>query len=102
MDLKSYSRLYDYSRARDAMFAVTDTGPAIAAHSHAVLAGDTASTPGTRHCLLPPDGKARRRSTRRHCHHRISRQLNQARRVKADGYGSPARTKAPQPRHEWP
>ena len=25
MDLKSYSRWYDYSRARDAMFAVTDT-----------------------------------------------------------------------------
>jgi polyphosphate kinase 2 len=26
MDLKSYSRWYDYSRARDAMFAATDTG----------------------------------------------------------------------------
>ena len=25
MDLKSYGRWYDYSRARDAMFAVTDT-----------------------------------------------------------------------------
>jgi predicted component of type VI protein secretion system len=25
MDLKSYSRWYDYSRARDAMFASTDT-----------------------------------------------------------------------------
>jgi hypothetical protein len=25
MDLKSYSRSYDYSRARDAMFAATDT-----------------------------------------------------------------------------
>ena len=25
MDLKSYSRWYDYSRARDAMFATTDT-----------------------------------------------------------------------------
>ena len=25
MDLKSYRRWYDYSRARDAMFAVTDT-----------------------------------------------------------------------------
>ena len=25
MDLKSYSRWYDYSRARDAMFAATDT-----------------------------------------------------------------------------
>jgi polyphosphate kinase len=28
MDLKSYSRWYDYSRARDAMFAVTDTASA--------------------------------------------------------------------------
>src|SRR6202041_1078203 len=27
MDLKSYSRWYDYSRARDAMFAATDTPP---------------------------------------------------------------------------
>jgi hypothetical protein len=26
MDLKSYSRWYDYSRARDDMFAATDTG----------------------------------------------------------------------------
>jgi polyphosphate kinase 2 len=26
MDLRSYSRWYDYSRARDAMFAATDTG----------------------------------------------------------------------------
>ena len=26
MDLKSYSRWYDYSRARDEMFAATDTG----------------------------------------------------------------------------
>ena len=26
MDLKSYSRWYDYSRARDAMFAATDSG----------------------------------------------------------------------------
>ena len=26
LDLKSYSRWYDYSRARDAMFAATDTG----------------------------------------------------------------------------
>ncbi len=26
MDLKSYNRWYDYSRARDAMFAATDTG----------------------------------------------------------------------------
>ena len=25
MDLRSYSRWYDYSRARDAMFAATDT-----------------------------------------------------------------------------
>jgi hypothetical protein len=25
MDLKSYNRWYDYSRARDAMFAATDT-----------------------------------------------------------------------------
>jgi hypothetical protein len=25
MDLKSYSRWYDYSRARDTMFAMTDT-----------------------------------------------------------------------------
>jgi polyphosphate kinase 2 (PPK2 family) len=25
MDLKSYSRWYDYSRARDAMFAASDT-----------------------------------------------------------------------------
>ena len=28
MDLKSYSRWYDYSRARDAMFAATDTARA--------------------------------------------------------------------------
>jgi polyphosphate kinase 2 len=28
MDLKSYSRWYDYSRARDAMFAATDQAPA--------------------------------------------------------------------------
>jgi len=28
MDLKSYSRWYDYSRARDAMFAATDTAAA--------------------------------------------------------------------------
>jgi hypothetical protein len=28
MDLKSYSRWYDYSRARDAMFAATDTAKA--------------------------------------------------------------------------
>jgi hypothetical protein len=28
MDLKSYSRWYDYSRARDEMFAATDTGHA--------------------------------------------------------------------------
>jgi polyphosphate kinase 2 len=28
MDLKSYSRWYDYSRARDAMLAATDRGPA--------------------------------------------------------------------------
>jgi len=28
MDLKSYSRWYDYSRARDAMFAATDRAPA--------------------------------------------------------------------------
>jgi polyphosphate kinase 2 len=28
MDLESYSRWYDYSRARDAMFAATDTEPA--------------------------------------------------------------------------
>ncbi len=35
MDLKSYSRWYDYSRARDAMFAATDTpwGPWHVAHS---------------------------------------------------------------------
>ena len=26
MDLKSYSRWFDYSRARDEMFAATDTG----------------------------------------------------------------------------
>jgi hypothetical protein len=26
MDLKSYSRWYDYSRARDEMFVATDTG----------------------------------------------------------------------------
>ena len=26
MDLESYSRWYDYSRARDEMFAATDTG----------------------------------------------------------------------------
>jgi len=26
MDVKSYNRWYDYSRARDAMFAATDTG----------------------------------------------------------------------------
>ena len=31
MDLKSYSHWYDYSRARDAMFAATDT-PAIPWH----------------------------------------------------------------------
>jgi polyphosphate kinase 2 (PPK2 family) len=28
MDLKSYSRWFDYSRARDEMFAATDTGSA--------------------------------------------------------------------------
>ncbi len=35
MDLKSYSRWYDYSRARDAMFAATDTAwaPWYVAHS---------------------------------------------------------------------
>jgi polyphosphate kinase 2 len=35
MDLKSYSRWYDYSRARDAMFAATDTedSPWFVAHS---------------------------------------------------------------------
>ncbi len=35
MDLKSYSRWYDYSRARDAMFAATDTawGPWYIAHT---------------------------------------------------------------------
>jgi polyphosphate kinase 2 len=35
MDLKSYSRWYDYSRARDDMFAATDTGfaPWFVAHS---------------------------------------------------------------------
>ena len=35
MDLKSYSRWYDYSRARDAMFATTDTawGPWYVAHT---------------------------------------------------------------------
>ncbi|HTS22666.1 MAG TPA: polyphosphate kinase 2 [Casimicrobiaceae bacterium] len=35
MDLKSYSRWYDYSRARDEMFAATDTGfaPWYVAHS---------------------------------------------------------------------
>ena len=35
MDLKSYSRWYDYSRARDAMFAATDTAwaPWFVAHS---------------------------------------------------------------------
>jgi polyphosphate kinase len=35
MDLKSYSRWYDYSRARDAMFAATDSGwaPWYAVHS---------------------------------------------------------------------
>jgi len=35
MDLKSYSRWYDYSRARDEMFAATDTGfaPWFVAHS---------------------------------------------------------------------
>jgi polyphosphate kinase len=35
MDLKSYSRWYDYSRARDAMFAATDTawGPWYVAHT---------------------------------------------------------------------
>jgi hypothetical protein len=35
MDLKSYSRWYDYSRARDAMFAATDTewAPWYIAHS---------------------------------------------------------------------
>ena len=35
MDLKSYSRWYDYSRARDAMFAATDTAwaPRYVAHS---------------------------------------------------------------------
>ena len=36
MDLKSYSRWYDYSRARDAMFEATDTGwsPWHAVHSN--------------------------------------------------------------------
>jgi polyphosphate kinase 2 len=36
MDLKSYSRWYDYSRARDAMFAATDTvwGPWYIAHTN--------------------------------------------------------------------
>ena len=35
MDLKSYSRWYDYSRARDAMFAATDTAwaPWFVAHT---------------------------------------------------------------------
>jgi polyphosphate kinase 2 len=35
LDLKSYSRWYDYSRARDAMFAATDTGwaPWFVAHT---------------------------------------------------------------------
>ncbi len=35
MDLKSFSRWYDYSRARDAMFLATDTSwaPWYAAHS---------------------------------------------------------------------
>ena len=35
MDLKSYSRWYDYSRARDEMFAATDTfwAPWYAVHS---------------------------------------------------------------------
>ncbi len=35
MDLKSYRRWYDYSRARDAMFAATDTawGPWYIAHT---------------------------------------------------------------------
>ena len=35
MDLKSYSRWYDYSRARDEMFAATDTefAPWLVAHS---------------------------------------------------------------------
>ena len=35
MDLKSYSRWYDYSRARDAMFAASDTehAPWFVAHS---------------------------------------------------------------------
>ena len=32
MDLKSYSRWYDYSRARDAMFAATDTAWAPVVH----------------------------------------------------------------------
>jgi polyphosphate kinase len=36
MDLKSYRRWYDYSRARDAMFAATDTAwaPWYIAHTY--------------------------------------------------------------------
>ncbi len=36
MDLKSYGRWYDYSRARDAMFEATDSGwaPWYAVHSN--------------------------------------------------------------------
>jgi polyphosphate kinase 2 len=41
MDLKSYSRWYDYSRARDAMFAATDTawGPWYVAHTDDKMRG---------------------------------------------------------------
>ena len=68
MDLKSYSRWYDYSRARDAMFAATDTAWApwyIADADDKKRAGSTSSAtcsarsptsrspPGTSSC---PDG----------------------------------------------
>jgi polyphosphate kinase 2 (PPK2 family) len=41
MDLKSYSRWYDYSRARDAMFAATDTAwaPWYVAHTDDKMRG---------------------------------------------------------------
>ena len=55
MDLKSYRRWYDYSRARDAMFAATDTawGPWYIAHTDRPPRHHAAQTPAPQRVPRP-------------------------------------------------
>ena len=84
MDLKSYSRWYDYSRARDAMFAATDTPWA------PWYVADTNDKKRGRLNIITPPARARCRTSRSS---RATSTLPQ--RQSADGYTEPDL----QPRH---